>query len=58
MAEISAFAERPTITEGSLAWAGQRAVAALAAEPAAPAVAPAAGRKGKGKAKAGRGRKK
>lgn len=66
MAEIPAFADRPTISEGSLAWAGQRAVAAepaaLAAEPAAPDVAPVAGGtgkgKGKGKAKGGRGRKK
>lgn len=51
MAEIPAFVDRPTVTEGSLAWAGVAAVpAALPAEPSG------GGDKGKGKAAKGSGR--
>ncbi len=48
VAEVPPFADRPTISEGSLAWAGQQSVITPAAQPAKPA--------SKAKAKAGRGR--
>ncbi|KAI7844026.1 hypothetical protein COHA_002366 [Chlorella ohadii] len=48
VAEVPAFAARPTISEGSLAWAGQQSVITSGAPPAKPA--------SKAKAKAGRGR--
>ncbi|PRW56775.1 Oxoglutarate iron-dependent oxygenase isoform B [Chlorella sorokiniana] len=57
VADIPAFADRPSISERSLAWAGRQSAAA----PAAPAVAfapvAAAGKGKKKKAKAGRGAK-